>query len=243
MPDRCYAPDAAGPGPFVLSGAEAHHLARVRRAREGDRVEVLDGLGSVYDGVILQVARDAVTIDLGAPREGRSGAFPLTLAVAFPKGERLDWLVEKATELGVARLVPLRTRRSTVDPRSAKLDRLRRAVIEACKQSGRGTLVELSDPVDWSDFVQRSDPAQPRLLAHPGGLQRFAWPAIPPTGAVLAVGPEGGFTDEEASEAAAAGWVAVGLGATLLRIETAAIAGAALLLLDSQGPHSGAPDA
>ncbi len=242
MPDRCYAPDASGPGLYVLSGAEAHHLARVRRAAEGDRVEVFDGHGSIYDGAILQVTRDAVMLNLGAPRPGRSAAFPLTLAVALPKGERLDWLVEKATELGVARFVPLRTQRSTVDPRSSKLERLRRLVIEACKQSGRGTLMDLTEPVLYSEFLRQTDSALPRLLAHPSGAPRFAWPAIHPNGAVLAIGPEGGFADEEVDEATTAGWVSVQLGATLLRIETAAIAGASLLLLDPTRRPTGAPD-
>lgn len=232
MPDRCYAPDANGPGLCVLSGDEAHHLARVRRASVGDRVEVFDGRGAVYHGVVQHVARNAVTIDLGAPRAGRAAPFPLTLAVALPKGERLDWLVEKVTELGVSRLVPLRTARSTVDPRPAKLDRLRRLVIEACKQSGRATLMDLAEPIAWSDFLGTPHDGPIRLLAHPGGAPRPAWPAIPPTGALLAIGPEGGFTDAEVQEATSAGWTLAGLGNTLLRIETAALAGASLLLLD-----------
>jgi 16S rRNA (uracil1498-N3)-methyltransferase len=252
VPDRCYGPDATGPGPYTLTGDEAHHLARVRRAAVGDRVELFDGRGSVYDGTVRHVARDAVALDLGDPRPGRSAPFPLTLAVALPKGERLDWLVEKATELGVARLVPLRTARSTVDPRPAKLDRLRRLAIEASKQCGRATLMDLAEPADWADLLSgKADAAAHlppagagplRLLAHPGGVARRDWPAVPASGAILAIGPEGGFTDAEAESAVGNGWTRIGLGAILLRIETAALAGAALLVLDPS-PHPQPPGA
>ncbi len=120
--------------------------------------------------------------------------FALTLATAVPKGDRFDWLIEKATELGVERLIPLVTDRSVVDPRGSKLDRLRRSIIEASKQCRRARLMVLDEPIEWTKLVA-SFPDATRFLADPRGIPPHRWPAIPRGGAVvLAVGPEGGFT-------------------------------------------------
>ena len=177
------------------------------------------------------MGRDRIELTvIGDPLPGRVAPCRLTLATAVPKGDRFDWLVEKATELGVARLVPLVTARSVVDPREAKLDRLRRGVVEASKQCGRNLLMELDRPTPWETLLRQ--PADgPRLVAHPGGLSLSAWPRPRLHGhVVLAVGPEGGFTATEIEDARAAGWHVIDLGATLLRIETAGLAGSAILM-------------
>ena len=101
----------------------------------------------------------------------------LTLATAIPKGDRFDWLVEKATELGVARLIPLVTEHSVVDPRESKLERLRRTIIEASKQSRRNRLMVLDSPLSWVDLVRSARQAV-RLLARPDGLSPGRWPRL-----------------------------------------------------------------
>jgi 16S rRNA (uracil1498-N3)-methyltransferase len=167
----------------------------------------------------------------GAPLADHRAACRLTLAAAVPKGERFDWLVEKATELGVERLVPLVTERSAVDPRATKLERLRRRIVEASKQCGRNRLMVLEAPMPWSEWLSAAPASATRLLAHPGGPPPRSWPVVPVGGeAALSIGPEGGFSEPEVDAASAAGWRVVALGETLLRIETAAVAGVAMIL-------------
>ena len=127
LADRFYCPDSPVNGRVLLEGDEARHLIRVRRVARGECVEIFDGRGSAIRAEVADLGRDRVElVVLGPAVSIREPRCLLTLATAVPKGERFDWLVEKATELGVARLTPIVTERSVVDPRSAKLDRLRR---------------------------------------------------------------------------------------------------------------------
>ena len=218
--DRCYCPGFAIDAACHLDGDEARHLARVRRVAVGAEVVALG-----RDRVDLRPARAV------PPRP--PGRVMLTLATAIPKGNRFDWLVEKATELGVERLTPLVTERSTVDPRSAKLDRLRRAIVESCKQCRRDRLMALDEPIRWDRWLAQLDPLDDhRWVAHPGGTPPELAPSIGRGGRVVAaVGPEGGFTDAELDLARRAGFERVDLTPTILRIETAGVALAARLLL------------
>ena len=141
------------PGTVTLSGSEAHHLAHVLRIGAGGGVELFDGAGNVAAATVTAVrgkgARTAVTLAVG-------GGFPVhrpnlpaaavTLAVAPPKGDRFRALVEKATELGVAAVVPLVTARGVVEPGGGKLGKLRQTALAACKQCGRNTLPAVADP-------------------------------------------------------------------------------------------------
>lgn len=232
--ERVYSPDPIVDGRLTLTGPEAHHLSRVRRASAGDAVEVFDGRGHAAVGRVESTAKDRAVLAIDGPSAGRpEPSATLTLATAVPKGERFDWLIEKATELGVARLVPLRTARSVVDPRAGKLDRLRRHVVEACKQSGRNRLMELAEPVDWEAYVA-SEATESRLIAHPNSAVPIGRVG-PVREAVVAIGPEGGFTDVEVERALACGWRAIGLGGNLLRIETAGLTAVAALLAQSEG--------
>ncbi len=212
----------------VLEGDEGRHVARVMRARPGDGLEVFDGQGHWWTATVTGVDRSDVQLELGRCFSEPAGTgVSLTLAVALPKGERQKWLIEKLTELGVARLVPLQTVRGVAEPTTAAIERLRRGVIEACKQCGRCRLLEITAPSPLNALTSLQPTAQ-RLLADPGGLP-LATAATPTGGDLLvAVGPEGGFTAEEVATAAAAGFKRVSLGPHILRIETAAIAMAAI---------------
>jgi 16S rRNA (uracil1498-N3)-methyltransferase len=144
----------------------------------------------------------------------------------LPKGDRQKWLVEKAVELGVMRIVPLRTQRGVAQPVEQALARLRRAVIEASKQCGRNRLLQIDEPESWPDFVENTAAAPCRILAQPQGFHKGSQLPIPeelPTRILLAIGPEGGFSGEEAAMAVAAGWHTVDLGSRILRVETAAL--------------------
>jgi 16S rRNA (uracil1498-N3)-methyltransferase len=218
MSDRFYVNCPLGPGPMEITGPEAHHLATVLRALPGDAVCLFNGDGAEYPAVVTDVHKKAVVLDVAQRHTAnRELTFRLEVAAPVPKGYRGDFLVEKLTELGATRFVPLRTRRSVVHPR---VERLERAVIEASKQCGRNVLMQIGPPVDWDAY--RRDTALPtlRLIAHPSGS------TLPESGrdVAIAVGPEGGFTDEEIDAARDAGWQPVGLGPRVLRVETAALA-------------------
>ncbi|QEH37643.1 Ribosomal RNA small subunit methyltransferase E [Aquisphaera giovannonii] len=231
MSARFHAPDPPRAGRYELRAEEARHLARVCRYAIGDRVEIFDGDGFVTEAEVVEIARDRVElVAVGPPILEEPPACPLTLATAMPKGERLDWLVEKATEVGVSRLVPLITERSVVDPRGSKLERLRRTIVEASKQSGRSRLMVLDEPVSWPEMATRAFGGV-RLIADPGGLPHSRWPEVARgPGVALAIGPEGGFSPGEVQLALDSCWHPVRLARSILRIETAALVGAALVL-------------
>jgi 16S rRNA (uracil1498-N3)-methyltransferase len=230
MSERFFLRSPPRDGRAVLADDEARHLARVLRAAVGDEVRVFDGAGGEWIARVAAIGRDDVTLDVGAVVAVAPAAGPdVTLAVALPKGERQRWLVEKLTELGTARLVPLVTARGVAEATPAALERLRRSVIEACKQCGRSRLMEIAAP----ETVAEACAAVPA-----GGRAILGDPAGPPLdGEVLAgadailvlVGPEGGFTPDETAAALAAGAIRARLGPHVLRVETAAIALAARL--------------
>ncbi len=156
MAERFYSRDALLPATasLTLAGDQAHHLARVRRVQVGEMVEIFDGQGNATAAEVVTVEKTRVTLrSVGSPLPDRRPGIDLTLATAVPKGERFDWLIEKASELGVDRIVPLLTERSVVDPGQAKLERLRKTCVESAKQSGRNRLMNIFDPVSWSAAV------------------------------------------------------------------------------------------
>jgi 16S rRNA (uracil1498-N3)-methyltransferase len=237
MVDRYFSDEPISADHVTLAGPEAHHLIHVMRAAPGMQVTLFDGGGDEFTATIVRVGRSDVELSiLARERVNRELPLDLTLGVALPKGDRQKWLVEKAVELGVARIVPLRTRRGVAQPVEQVLARLRRAVIEASKQCGRNRLLRIDSPQSWPDFVTGAAGAACRLLAHPGGetASAIVLPAHSlPSGCkgepilckmvFLAVGPEGGFDDEEVALAVAASWRPVDLGPRILRVETAAI--------------------
>jgi 16S rRNA (uracil1498-N3)-methyltransferase len=218
--------DPGGPGRVLLSGDEARHLAGVMRAREGDAVTLFDGSGCEFAARIVKLGKQAVDLEIVARHEiSRELDRPLTLGVALPKGDRQKWLVEKATELGVTRLVPLVTERGVAQPVEAALERLRRSVIEASKQCGRNRLLEIGAPQSLAEFAATAPANALRLIAHPGGAESASLAKGEEMWA--AVGPEGGFTDDEVAAAEQTLWQRVSLGRAILRVETAAMALAA----------------
>ncbi|MGO8688567.1 MAG: 16S rRNA (uracil(1498)-N(3))-methyltransferase [Thermoguttaceae bacterium] len=210
----------------VLSGPEAHHLIHVMRLPAGATVTLFDGSGCEFAARIEHVRHAEVELGILARAEvDRELPRRLVLGVALPKGDRQKWLVEKAVELGLGRLVPLETARSVARPTGQALARLRRTVIEASKQCGRNRLLEIALPQCWAEFVAAADGNSLRLFAHPHADKKSTGLRASGAGGVmLAVGPEGGFTDEEAAQAVAAGWQQVDLGPRILRVETAALA-------------------
>jgi len=223
----------------VLDGLEAHHAIHVMRARPGDQVTLFDGSGSEFTAQVETVGRGRVDVRVLEQTEiDRELPIGLTLAVALPKGDRQRWLVEKAVELGVSRVVPLNTSRSVAQATPGALMRLRRTVVEASKQCGRNRLTEVTQAKAWDSFVTTAPANAVRLVAHPRseGMLINNWSPLRlkditrGQNVLMAIGPEGGLTDDEFATAAAAGWRPIDLGPRILRIETAAILLTALVL-------------
>jgi 16S rRNA (uracil1498-N3)-methyltransferase len=231
MSDRFFAAPPIVGERAELSGDEARHLVAVMRAAVGDEVILFDGSGAEFAACIIALGKRTVELAVTDRREvSRELARPVTLAVALPKGDRQKWLVEKATELGVARLVPLVAERGVAQPVESARERLGRTVIEASKQCGRNRLMEIGAPQAAADFFRRASSAAAQcLLAERGGeaLENFAGCVANAAELICAVGPEGGFSDAERVAALASGWRPVSLGLGTLRVETAAIALAA----------------
>lgn len=221
MIPRFHAPDLdLYAGDYVIGGAERHHLGTVKRLSVGDQVELFTGTGVVAIGEILELSKREAVVKIVSAEARPEPEGTLLVGAAFPKGDRADLLVEKLTELGATRLVPLLTERSVTDPGAGKLDRLRRTIVEACKQSRRDHLMELAPPSALPDFLQSPggwllDPCGDPI---PSGL-------APPT--AFAIGPEGGWSDAELTLAGQRGWRVVRLAGPILRVETAAITMAA----------------
>jgi 16S rRNA (uracil1498-N3)-methyltransferase len=226
LAERFYVSCELAVGPVLLQGPEAHHLRVVCRLRPGDAVCLFNGDGREYPARVTSLDRRGVVLEVEAvAAPARELGFRLEVAAPLPRGDRAQFLLEKLTEIGATDFIPLSTARSVVHPGETRLDKLGRYVIEASKQCGRNVLLRVGAVTPWAEYCRRADLPRRRLLGHPGGA---ALPAGPADDTALAVGPEGGFTDEEVALARAAGWLAVGLGPRVLRVETAALVLAAL---------------
>jgi 16S rRNA (uracil1498-N3)-methyltransferase len=194
------------------------------------RVTLFDGSGNEFDAEVTACGRSTVELAVGAPRSvSREPAFPLTLGVPLPKGDRQRWIVEKAVELGVTRLVPLHTERSIATGEKAG-DKLDRYVIEASKQCGRNRLMQIAEPQTWEQWLAAPAAAR-RWIADATGQSLVVGDLVATGTTFASVGPEGGLTEAELDAARAAGWSVINLGSRILRIETAAAALAVLATL------------
>ena len=217
---------AAGQRGSLLDGEE-HHL-KVRRAEAGAAVEVRDGEGLIGRGRLVRQGK-GWSVDVTELRQAAKPA-ELTLAVGAGDRDRFEWVVEKATELGVTSVIPLETERtagvaSRVRPQH--LDRLRRQALEAVKQSGAAWATRVEAPSTLGDFVARPVAGEGWVAEASGG----AVPAVVGTGPLtVVIGPEGGLTAAELERLRAAGYAPVRLGPHTLRFETAAIVAAAAVV-------------
>jgi 16S rRNA (uracil1498-N3)-methyltransferase len=223
--DRFFFDGPLGPGDVTLEGPEAHHLSAVRRFAAGEAVTLFNGEGHEYPATIVDAGKKRVALHVTGVRSPvRELGYPLHVAAALPKGDRGDFLIEKLTELGTTDFTPIATERSVVKAGDAKVDKLRRAVIEASKQCGRNVLMRVHPPARWAEWCVRQTGR--RFFGHPG--PSGSSPAPLPGVVTVAIGPEGGFTEAEAELAVSAGWERLSLGPRILRVETAALAAAVL---------------
>lgn len=214
-----------------VAGDEAHYLLRVRRHVAEDRVELRGRDGRRFRARLTAVERSAATLLVEEELLAAPAARPVRLLVAVPKGQLLDEVVRRASELGVARLAPITCERSVVDPGPAKLERWRRIATAALRQCGRATPL-IVDPVrPLAAALELSDDAPARIVLHPGeeGIPSLIELLQPRPAAVsIAIGPEGGFTAAELATAERLGYRPAHLGPLIMRIETAAVIAAGL---------------
>jgi 16S rRNA (uracil1498-N3)-methyltransferase len=218
-------PDALGATDAVLTGTELHHL-RVRRLRAGSELVLCDGSGRQRHGVVIALDRRRAIVRLSpeAPAELAS-SLQLVLAQALLKGDKVDLIVEKATELGISALLLFTSEHSLAQPSPQRQERWKRIARSAAKQCRRSTVPVIEGPMPFARVLAR--PESVRLLFWEDSATETLTAAhaeARATDTVLAaVGPEGGFTAAEAEQARRAGFRVVGLGQRILRAETAAL--------------------
>jgi len=226
---RIYCPTILQEGQLVtLPESAARHTRKVLRLRVGDRLRIFDGAGHEHEAV-LAADGPGTTARIGAalPPAAES-TLSLTLMQGVSRGERMDWVVQKATELGVARIVPVLTARSVVRLSQQRAEQRREhwqaITISACEQCGRRVLPELAMPRTLDQaLAEEEQPANLRLMPSAGA--DLALPSLKPDAAkiCLLIGPEGGLDEEEEARAGSLGFVPVSLGPRVLRTETAAV--------------------
>jgi 16S rRNA (uracil1498-N3)-methyltransferase len=229
---------------LTIEGSAGNHIARVLRLRTGDPLTLFNGQGGEYGGSIEEIRRDTVLVSVLEHREiERESLFQLVLAQGISRADRMDWVVQKATELGVCRIVPIFTERSVVhlDEKQAakKVQHWRSIVIAACEQSGRNRVPQIDQPIGFYEMLQLPRHGQDDSLHQPGEAAllllsptaklRLADIPLGPPGATVLIGPEGGLADVEQEAAIKAGYTPVRLGPRVLRTETAAVCALTLL--------------
>lgn len=220
-----------------LPEAEAKRLMRVLRLRPGDRVALFDGVKE-YSSVITSLGTKSASLKITETMERASeSSLFIILGQGFPKGERFEWALQKATELGVSTVVPVIMERSVKRPdakdAARQLERYRRIATEAAQQSGRVCVPDVPCFMDLPMFLDVAQQADLKIMLYEGektvGLREVLHTARDAKMVALLVGPEGGLKPEEVDEAEAAGFVSCGLGPRILRTETAGVAAVSII--------------
>ena len=240
MAHRFFLPDFPQQGSVTLEGDQAHHATQVMRFEVGDSIVLFDGQGSEASCEIIAIGKKRVELTIvNRTSADRSLSIELTMAVALPKNDRQKFLIEKLVELGVSRLIPVQAERSVAAANKKVIQRIEKQIVEACKQCERNRLMQVTEPMtfeqikDWSN--QQPEPARlwiadpyngvsiasvnDEVAADQGNTEKHE---------LVAIGPEGGFSDSEIARAVERGFQLLRIGPTILRVETAAIASAAI---------------
>ncbi|WP_295973192.1 16S rRNA (uracil(1498)-N(3))-methyltransferase [uncultured Xanthomonas sp.] len=212
----------------------ANHLLRVLRLREGDPCVLFNGDGCDYPAELLQAGKRNASVRIGAAQPvDNESPLAITLLQGVARGEKMDLILQKATELGVAAIVPVWAERTEVKLDAARVDKRvahwRSVVISACEQSGRARVPQLSAPLALADAARAAADSPCRLILDPQGEQRLRSLTIGVAAATIAIGPEGGWSPRDRTTLEAAGFVGLRLGPRILRTETAGLAAIAAL--------------
>ena len=222
----------SAPGRLIVEGDELHYLVNVRRHRQGDRVEVRGGDGARYVGKIERIDRKTAVLILEREMDRAPESWPVNLIVAVPKRNLLDDVIRKTSEIGAERIVPVRAERSTFRLEPSRIDRWRRIASESIRQCGREKPIGIDEIEPLTDALARFGSRGSRFIMHPyseapclSSMLASNGPAVPVT---VAIGPEGGFSDEDVEAAGRLGFRSATFGAQIMRIDTATIAAAVL---------------
>ncbi len=220
--------------PFSLTGNAANHVANVLRLRIGDDIVLFNGNGGEYAANILEITKRQVTVQvLTQSKDDRESPLQIHLIQAVARGEKMDWIIQKATELGVHKITPLLTERSGVklspDRWEKRHQHWQAVAISACEQCGRNRLPEIAQIINYPSLLEQPQPGTSLILA-PDALQPLTvnMPLNSPQ-INLFIGPEGGFSEQELQQAEIHGLTAVKLGPRVLRTETAAITSVSII--------------
>lgn len=213
---------------IYLRGDEALHCAKVLRKRIGDEIYVTDGLGRLYTCKITEISKTECKSQIVKSEQFSPRPYRLTIAICPTKKQsRIEWFIEKAIEIGVSRIILTKTKRT--EKSRLKQDRIHKIAISAMKQSKNLYLPEIIMDYDWNDLIVRDDLGH-RYIAHCEDPDTHLAKVCPRAqDCIVAIGPEGDFTNDEIQEALSNGWKEVNLGASRLRTETAGVVAASIL--------------
>lgn len=237
MSTRLFVSEALGNGAELeISGEQARYLGRVLRARIGDRVAVFNGDDGEFSAEILRITKGTVRLAIIGPVENHSESpLKVHLVQGISRGERMDFVLQKATELGAKRITPVLTDYGVVklDAKRAgkRREHWQRIAESACEQCGRVRPPLVDAPLALNRWLGETHGDSTQLLLRPGTEKRLADIDAPETKVCLLIGPEGGFSDKEYGDARAAGFAEVSLGPRVLRTETAAVAALTIVQL------------
>jgi len=227
---RLYTPQAFIQGEeLAIAGQTAHHVANVLRIRSGASVQVFDGTGREHRAIIKTIKRSGITLEIAeAVAALPESSLDITLLQGIARNDRMDFILQKAVELGVNSIQPLWTQRSQTHLKGSRLEKRQEhwqgVVISACEQCGRATMPQLSATIDYSDWMDSPVISGLRLLMQPNSETSLSTLKKPDKNIYVLIGPEGGLNPDEERQANAAGFTGVCLGLRTLRTETAALA-------------------
>jgi 16S rRNA (uracil1498-N3)-methyltransferase len=235
--NRFYVPFHAGLKNLWIDSSESHHIIHVKRLKIGDSIIVFNGTGDEFEAEIEDIEDNRVNVRINQQKTiSKENIVEINVAFAIPKGKRSHLLVQKCTELGVHKLIPINYARSVVklkDDCSVKIEKWQKIAIEASKQCGRNTITEIGNVVDFDNILNTLDSYDLPLFAcsqsDSDNLKNTLQEHPKPNNILSFIGPEGGFTSNEIEMAKRAGCKFVSLGSQILRVETAAIAVSAIL--------------
>lgn len=230
---RLYLPDASSEGLVLnLPKASAHYLSKVLRLDAGAELQVFDGKGNEFIAVLEEVSKKSVSARLVKSVEtAAESPVSIHIGLGLTRGERMDYAIQKATELGANSFTPIFTERCEVklkgDRLEKRLEHWQQIAISACEQCGRATLPSVNAPVPLIEFLKKAEAPLKLILDHRQTSSLSS--SIAPSEVIVLTGPEGGFTEFEIDQASAAGFQTVKLGNRVLRAETAPIAALSVL--------------
>jgi 16S rRNA (uracil1498-N3)-methyltransferase len=236
MLPRFYVPHGLAPGATVdLPDEAAHHALRVLRLDDGDEVMLFDGCGGAWQARLLRAGKGLRAALQTRADDDREPPLAVTLVQGLPAADKMDWVVQKCTELGVAAIRPVAAKRSVIKLSGERMERRvahwQGVAVAACEQCGRNRVPAVASLLDLPQYLGVApEENETRFILAPGAQQNLRGMTRPAGGVTLLVGPEGGFDEGEMRAAAAAGFVPLALGPRVLRTETAGVAALAAMM-------------